>query len=107
ITLSSFRVNPFFRSFSPAIQASLNRSTPRGVSRCAVSMEAHYRDPNRMHKPFLDLFFWLLTFRSFRCDLMRSDENCRTISKIVRGDFRYAALTLIKENEYVCSFTPI
>ncbi|MGC8426198.1 hypothetical protein ACP3S8_15565, partial [Mixta calida] len=44
ITLSSFRVNPFFRSFSPAIQTSLNRSTPHGVSRCAVSMEAHYRE---------------------------------------------------------------
>ncbi|WP_284215239.1 hypothetical protein, partial [Mixta theicola] len=44
ITLSSFRVNLFFRSFSPAIQSLLNRSTPRGVSRCAVSMEAHYRE---------------------------------------------------------------
>ncbi|WP_284215190.1 hypothetical protein, partial [Mixta theicola] len=82
---------PFFRSFSPAIQSLLNRSTPRGVSRCAVSMEAHYRDPNSLHKPFFDLFYWLLTFHSFRCDLMRSAENYRTISMMVSSVIRYAA----------------
>jgi len=66
ITLSSFRVNLFFRSFSPAVQNFLNLSTPWLVSRCSVSMEAHYRDPNLMHKPFFDLLFWLLSFQSFR-----------------------------------------
>ncbi|WP_368913261.1 hypothetical protein, partial [Mixta calida] len=50
ITLSSFRVNPFFRSFSPAIQASLNRLTVPSRSRCAVSVEAHYRELLRADK---------------------------------------------------------
>ncbi|WP_297200008.1 hypothetical protein, partial [uncultured Pluralibacter sp.] len=36
ITLSSFRVNPIFQKFS--------LSTRRPVSRCSVSMEAHYRE---------------------------------------------------------------
>ncbi|KYP83218.1 hypothetical protein WB66_18905, partial [bacteria symbiont BFo1 of Frankliniella occidentalis] len=36
------------------------------VSRCAVSVVAHYRDPDLIHNPFFDLFIWLLIYRSFR-----------------------------------------
>ncbi|MGK6329300.1 hypothetical protein ACMGEE_19730, partial [Erwinia sp. DT-104] len=43
ITLSSFRVNLFFRSFSPAIQLP-EPPEPLAVSRCAVSVVAHYRE---------------------------------------------------------------
>ncbi|MEQ4531437.1 MAG: hypothetical protein ABN478_09075, partial [Mixta sp.] len=67
-----FQSQPLFQKFFSGDSELLNRSTPRGVSRCAVSMEAHYRDPNSLHKPFFDLFYQLLTFHSFRWDLMRS-----------------------------------
>ncbi|WP_218568723.1 hypothetical protein, partial [Klebsiella grimontii] len=32
----------------------------------AVSMEAHYRDPIFLHKPFFDLFFQMMVFQPLR-----------------------------------------
>ncbi|WP_205246326.1 hypothetical protein, partial [Erwinia amylovora] len=55
----------------PAVQSFLNLSTRRPVSRCSVSVEAHYRDPNLLHKPFFDLYFQLLGFHAFCWDLRR------------------------------------
>jgi hypothetical protein len=59
ITLSSFRVNPFFSGFS--------LPTRRLILPAAVSTEAHYRDPIFLHKAFFDLFFQLLIFHPSRC----------------------------------------
>ncbi|WP_421505113.1 hypothetical protein, partial [Erwinia rhapontici] len=55
-----------FEKFFPAVQMLPEPPEPLAVSRCAVSVVAHYRDPNLLHKPFLDLSFWLLSFHSFR-----------------------------------------
>ncbi|MDW8848383.1 hypothetical protein SD961_21265, partial [Erwinia sp. MMLR14_017] len=65
ITLSSLRVNLFSEVFLRRFSV-LNLSTRRPVSRCSVSMEAHYRDPVSEHKGFFDLSVWLLDFHSFR-----------------------------------------
>ncbi|EOM5304600.1 hypothetical protein ACMS3H_004587, partial [Escherichia coli] len=35
------------------------------VFHVVVSTEAHYRDPNFLHKYFFDLFFYLLFFHPF------------------------------------------
>ncbi|HFP6093723.1 hypothetical protein MLF11_23230, partial [Escherichia coli] len=37
------------------------------VFHVVVSTEAHYRDPNFLHKYFFDLFFCLLLFHPFCC----------------------------------------
>ncbi|EPS0032727.1 hypothetical protein ACVBCQ_004505, partial [Escherichia albertii] len=37
------------------------------VFHVVVSTEAHYRDPNFLHKYFFDLFFRLLFFQPFCC----------------------------------------
>ncbi|WP_297206462.1 hypothetical protein, partial [uncultured Pluralibacter sp.] len=56
ITLSSFRVNPIFQKFS--------LSTRRPVSRCSVSMEAHYREPSPNDKHKNAFLFQPLIFSS-------------------------------------------
>ncbi|EFK17426.1 hypothetical protein HMPREF9541_00150 [Escherichia coli MS 116-1] len=38
------------------------------VFHVVVSTEAHYRDPNFLHKYFFDLFFCLLFFHPFCCN---------------------------------------
>ncbi|WP_206583567.1 hypothetical protein, partial [Pantoea dispersa] len=43
--------------------------------RFAVSVVAHYRDPDFLHNPFFDLFYRLASFHSFRCDRERSAQK--------------------------------
>ncbi|HHZ9442478.1 hypothetical protein P1T63_22420, partial [Escherichia coli] len=62
ITLSSFRVNPELQDFF-----SLLLRPSCEVFHVVVSTEAHYRDPNFLHKYFFDLFFCLLLFHPFCC----------------------------------------
>ncbi|WP_336795576.1 hypothetical protein, partial [Erwinia aphidicola] len=66
ITLSSFGVNFFLKKFFRRFRYFLNLLSRWPVSRCAVSVVAHYRDPDLIHNPFFDLFIWLLIYRSFR-----------------------------------------
>ncbi|WP_374256294.1 hypothetical protein, partial [Yokenella regensburgei] len=73
ITLSSFRVKRLFSLFSGRISGE-TLSTRRLVCRCSVSMEAHYRDPIFLHKPFSDLFFCLMFFQAFCGDPVRSAQ---------------------------------